>query len=834
MQNSPSVEKLSLKSEASKKATPEKSSGLKDLLCNPVFSIALIILICAISYGRSLGSFFLADDIGEVRYVHQIFNGRWDLFWSNFCGNFMQVPNMSVYRPMLLITLVFDYMIWKGNAFGYYLSNLFYYSGSACLLALFMRQLCSSWGKASATLVGLASAVLFVCNPLHCESISWVVGRVDSACCMFYLASLCIFMRRAQAAKRERTHFLTALGLLFFAMAICVKEMAIGLAPVLSILAFIFPESFHRLEELKPASSLRTELKNRIYLAWQASRTVWIATAVYFVIRFLSLGTLLGGYNGDVGAAQSASAVTRWLDLDNWRRLFMPLPYEIYGSGSQTEHALLALYASLAFLVFMRLLSNSIPWRMLAFLGLWALTLAAPIYRLFGLGANLEGGRFCYFLTLALSCALPVLLFCPEKKLPKTVSIRLQAAAFALIALLAFTLQKAAYATNLLWLHAGKEVKAVLDDSLRLAKSAKANEKIILLGVPKQHAGAHMILNGPTLQMLLAPPFTKAESRQPLLTFDSILFGNENQIDGARLRALANRPGYLGPYVWEHGTKHFVEIRQMPVPKEPAILSFGLSPNGTDKQAAAPYVLGHGVYEYANGSLNVRAPKDNDGVRLSNLHINPLAYSYLKLSLRSSNNNIDLPFQLRWQSASHGKALQGESELNYMEKRLPADPKANSEKIRTLYIPLGRQWRWYAQNEISELTLFLPAVQNLSISELALLPADKAAPTIAIANDSGNNFGVIPYTGQKIQLHSAQGNQLNVQLSKKEFFFENLDEKNIATGIAAQFKTRESELTIPENAFTGPGYYQVRAQALDGNGQPIADYCDPLTISRGK
>lgn len=820
-------------SKDSKGAGEQKPSALPSLLCNPLFSIAVITLICAISYGRTLGSFFLADDIGEVRYVHQIFEGRWDLFWSNFCGNYMQVPNMSVYRPMLLITLVMDFLVWKGNAFGYYLSNLFYYTGTACLLAMFLRQLCSGWGRAAASAVGLASAIIFACNPLHCESISWVVGRVDSACCMFYLAALCIFMRRAAHVKRERTHLLTALGLLFFTLAICVKEMAIGLAPVLAGIAFFFPESCSKANETGKEESY--SLRARLKLAWQNSRAVWIATAVYFVIRLLSLGTLLGGYNGGIGATQSASAVTRWLDIDNWRRLFMPLPYEIYGSNNHMEHTLLAVYAALGFFVFLRLLTNSIPWRTLLFLGFWAATLAAPIYRLFGIGANLEGGRFCFFLTLAISCVFPVLLFAPENSLPKLISKKLQVCGVVMLALLACTLQRAAYSTNLLWLHAGREVKAVLDDALKLSKTAKPGEKILLLGVPKQHAGAHMILNGPTLDMLLAPPFAKKEAWEPLLTFDSILFGDENLIDSARLRLLANKPGYRGPFVWEHATKHFVELKQSVPQQEPKVLNFALSAASNQvNNAAAPYVLGHGEYEYANGGLNIRGPKDNDGLRLSRLQVNPLAYSHLKVSFTSSNNKIDLPFQVRWKASANGESLRGESELNFLQKKILADNNAGPNTVRTIYIPLGRQWRWYAQNRISDLTLYLPAVQNISIKELALLSAEKAAPTIGFGTDTGNNCGVINYTNQVLNLHSDQGDQINVQVSKKEFFFDNLDEKQSAAGIAAQYTTKPGGFKIPQKSFEGAGYYQIRAQALDGNGKAIADYSDPLTISLGR
>ncbi|MBX9687637.1 MAG: hypothetical protein K2X27_13100, partial [Candidatus Obscuribacterales bacterium] len=388
-----------------------EQSKLLGLLCSPWLSVALIVLLSALSFGRSLGSYFLADDIGEVRYVHEIFNGRWDLFWSNFCGNYMQVPNMSVYRPMLLLSLVFDYLLWKGNALGYYLSNLIYFSGAAALLCILLRKLCAGFGKARAAAVGFSAAVLFTCNPLHCESISWVVGRVDTACCMFYLAALCLFVSRSQA-KQKQYLALTAAGLFAFVLAICTKEMAIGFAPVVAAIAFFFPQTES------------ADFKARLATAWQSSRPAWIATAIYFLVRFLSLGTLLGGYNGSVGASQSANALTKWMDLDNWHRLFFPIPLDLYQGVAWQEQAMATTYTVLAFLLFLRLISGSMPWRHCAFLLFWALTQVAPIYRLWGLGFNLEGARFCFFLTLSLSSALPIIFFAPDKKIPKAISLK--------------------------------------------------------------------------------------------------------------------------------------------------------------------------------------------------------------------------------------------------------------------------------------------------------------------------------------------------------------------------------------------------------------------------
>lgn len=827
-----------------------KSSGpgqkLISLLSSPIFTIGLLVLICGVTFGRTLGSFFLADDIGEIRYIHQIFsNNRWDLFWSNFTGNYMQVPNMSVYRPMLLLTLVFDYLFWKGNPVGYYLSNLLYFASSACLLAFVVRKLCSGWGKFRAAAAGLASSILFVCNPLHCESISWVVGRVDSACCMFYLAAINLFLYRATLSQGRKSLLVTACGVTLFLLGLCVKEMAIGLGVVLAAIAFIFPELMSPKSasgesasggrpSAESASASAFSLTQRAKLAWQSSRAIWISTVIYFGVRLACLGTLLGGYNGSVGASQSASAIGRWLDTDNWHRLFLPYPYEISQPGSAGEQLTLFAYVALFFLVALRVVCGSIPWRWLAFLGIWAATAAAPIYRLFGLGANLEGARFCFFLTLSLSSLLPILLFSPEKKLPAGIGNRLFATGAILLALLSYSLQKSCYATNLLWLHAGREVKAVFDNAVALAQEAAPKQRIALLGVPKEHAGAHMILNGPTLQMLLGPPFAEKEHWEPFLTFDSILFGDENIVDRARLQNELNHSNVVGPFVWSNQHKKFVEIKQQFSDSAPAI-NFNLTSNANAQSrqgSVAPYSLGHGEFNFKADGLTVVLPRDTDGVRLSGRSIHPCDYSYLKIQFKSSNNSIDLPFQVRWKASNHSAKLPELEKKSFLQYRVPAD-KSPAATLRTAYIPIGRQWRWYGQNQVSELNLFLPAVAEISLNEISLLSAEDACPELGFEGEASSNFGVYTYNSQKpLLISSKNGVKVQVQISQKEFFFENMDEKLSSAGIAAEYilDGQTQQFRIPDKSFAGSGYYQVRARALNVDGTAAGDYSDPLTL----
>ncbi len=831
--------------------------ALTNVITNPIFQTLLLVALCLACFGRTLGSYFLADDIGEVRYIWQIFNNnQWDLFWSNFTGNYMQVPNMAVYRPILMLSLVIDFLIWKGNAFGYYLTNLLCFTGSTILLYTFIRQLSSEWGKVRSSAAAFFGAALFTATPLHCESISWVVGRVDSQCCMFYLAALnCFLLSRTKQAK-----LLTAVGILCFFLAMGTKEMAIGFAPTLMAIGFllnrnsVFQSADQNKEAGKPTDlrAVLTQLKQNAIAAWKFSSAAWAATAIYFVIRWLALGTLLGGYAGSVGASQSANAISKWLDCDSWRRLVLPFSSEVFSAGSSSETMLFACYCGLVGIVAVRALAGALPWKWVMFLGVWALTQLAPIYRLFGIGVNLEGARFCFFFSMSFSVLLPILLFAPEKKEEGPLAKRLAILSSVLLIGATFVLAKTAYASNIVWLHAGKEVRSVLQDAQRLASTAPTGSKFALLGIPKEHGGAHMILNGSTFEMLMSPPFSETNYSDAFITFDPMLFGDDTAINGSRFReVICSQNAVKGPYVWNGAAKKFelVDVGAqassllLKSNDQSVLLSVAVkdkSPDQTHK--ILPYVANHAIFKSGANGFEIRTPNAGDGILLSNLQLNPLSVGYVKLHFSSRDDLSKLPFELRWKSNdSKDQNISNEwkdynSVRVYGTDEVPPSKQAGSLRSHSVTFAVGRKWRWYATRNIDNIAIVVPPLKDVVVDKVELLSASELAPTLSINTKPCANSGAY-FTTDAVTILLAPAERADtgtpkylVQISKNNHFFENFHKADEKLAVAQSFQTGETQLTVRPEQLEGSGYYQVRACNVDNSGKEISDFSDPITI----
>lgn len=812
--------------------SPKNGSVIKDaisaFLSNPIFQSLLLVALCLACFGRTLGSYFLADDIGEVRYIYQIFNNnQWDLFWSNFTGNYMQVPNMAVYRPILMLSLVIDFLFWKGNALGYYITNLGCFLGSTILLYTFLRQLSADWGRTRSSLAAFFASALFASTPLHCESISWVVGRVDSLCCLFYLAALNCFLR----ARTKPSILLTAAGIGLFFLAMGTKEMAIGLAPTLMAIGFLWTQP--------KSAQFVSQVKERALSAWRFSRTIWAATVVYFVIRWLALGTLLGGYAGSVGASQSANALSKWMDGDSWKRLVLPFSSEVFNAGSSNETMLFACYCGLLSIVIVRALAGSLPWKWILFLTAWALTQLAPIYRLFGIGANLEGARFCFFFSMSFSSLLPILLFSPDKKNLGPLSGRLAVISALLLLGATLVLAKTAYASNIVWLHAGKEVRSVLQDAQRLASTAAEGTKFALLGIPKEHGGAHMILNGSTFEMLLSPPFSNKNYSESFITFDPMLFGDDTAINGSRFRQIINRSHASkpveGPLVWNGQSKRFELVRLASSPRSDRSVSLiAAKTEALSRATLLPFVADHAVFTTVPNGIRISNPNAGDGVLISNSSINPMDVAYVKMHLESTTDLTKAPFDLRWKSAS--AAWNDENSIRVIGTNSNNTAKSNTQ---TITFPVGRKWRWYSQESINDIAITVPPLNDMTIEKIELLPADQLTPIVTVKELPCTNSGAY-YTAKTFSVSlSSPASEPNstpdqakylVEVSKNNHFFENFSKANEKLAVLKSFEVTGKDFTVKPEQLEGEGYYQIRARSLNAEGNATGDFSDPLTL----
>jgi tetratricopeptide (TPR) repeat protein len=198
--------------------------------------IFLVLLVAVGAYLNTVTGNFIWDDkilISENDSVKS-----WTDLKTNLTSDFFHFdksPQVAgkrgYYRPLVTLTYMVDYAIWKLNPVGYHATNIALHGANSMLLLLLLSLLVPGEG------VPLLAALLFAVHPIHTESVSWVSGRTDVLAALFMLLGLYCYARayptQAKGDAPRKPAKWAAAAMASLALAMLAKEMAMVLPAIL-------------------------------------------------------------------------------------------------------------------------------------------------------------------------------------------------------------------------------------------------------------------------------------------------------------------------------------------------------------------------------------------------------------------------------------------------------------------------------------------------------------------------------------------------------------------------------------------------------------------------
>ncbi|MBL7084594.1 MAG: tetratricopeptide repeat protein [Candidatus Omnitrophica bacterium] len=209
----------------------------------PRTSTIILIIICAalICYTNSFRAPFLWDDevlilrnhyIKDLSYLPTIFTT------THFQGG---GEGGNFYRPLQIVSYLFDYTFWKLNPLGFHLTNFIFH----CLAAVAVYFLIA---KISAdNLIGFLSALIFAVHPVHTEAVTYIAGRADPQATAFLLFALLMFIKAIESSSTRR-YLCWAGANLFYILALLSKESAL----IFLFLTIFYGLCFGQKRKIKP------------------------------------------------------------------------------------------------------------------------------------------------------------------------------------------------------------------------------------------------------------------------------------------------------------------------------------------------------------------------------------------------------------------------------------------------------------------------------------------------------------------------------------------------------------------------------------------------------
>jgi tetratricopeptide (TPR) repeat protein len=240
--------------------------------------ILVIFLISFGLYAPNLNNGLFWDDndwiVGNA-FVHD-FSHLKEIFSENILAGFGL--NSNYYRPLLLLSFAFNYIISGVKPMGYHLVSNGFHIANAILIfiicfSIFRRKLPS-----------FIASLLFAIHPLQVEAVAYISGRGDPMSVFFMLVSLWFFIKINTRAVRRRLYW--TLSLMAMILALLSRETSVLLAPLL----LIFYISFLSRDKFLLA------IKGGIYKTWP----FFVISLVYGLLRLtvLNFQNTLNFYGG--------------------------------------------------------------------------------------------------------------------------------------------------------------------------------------------------------------------------------------------------------------------------------------------------------------------------------------------------------------------------------------------------------------------------------------------------------------------------------------------------------------------------------------------------------
>ena len=236
---------------------PREVTGVKKNI-----RVFLVLLAAGIAlYAAVIDTFFVSDDFDWL------VSGDISIF----------------FRPLTRLSFIANYAIGGLHPLSYHAVNLLLHVLSAYLLFLLIPILLSYFNieleEHSSRRVSFFCALFFLLLSAHSETVTWISGRTNLLTMVFLQLSLLTYIRSRSSGENK---FL-ALALGSFMLALLSKEAALPFPLIILCLDF-----FKKLaDRQKPVPGFHVV-------------SFFLVLAVYFGIRYMAMGQLLGAYHGDI------------------------------------------------------------------------------------------------------------------------------------------------------------------------------------------------------------------------------------------------------------------------------------------------------------------------------------------------------------------------------------------------------------------------------------------------------------------------------------------------------------------------------------------------------
>ena len=196
----------------------------------------LLYAVAFFTYGNTLRVPFYFDDLTKIVENPHIRLNR--LAWSEIS----QIPRgQQTGRSLPFFTFALNYYFHQDQAEGYHLVNIFIHICCSFLVFLIAGHTLRQCGRES-LLIPLLAALLWLTHPLHIQSVTYLVQRINSLAALFFLMCLWLYIRFRQGVtapdpdQSAFCRYLPAAGAMIFGIMALLSKQNTAILPIVILL----------------------------------------------------------------------------------------------------------------------------------------------------------------------------------------------------------------------------------------------------------------------------------------------------------------------------------------------------------------------------------------------------------------------------------------------------------------------------------------------------------------------------------------------------------------------------------------------------------------------
>ena len=209
----------------------------------------LLFVMVGLAYSNSLDAIWTLDDDPNILQNSRLHikdlqsETLFQTFFSPLHPDENGQPGLN--RPLAHLSFALNWYFGKDSPAGYRLVNIFIHFIAAFVLFLIIRDLLDTPNMRGKSLgregsIALIGSALWAVNPIQTQAVVYIVQRMASLACLFYLLAMWCYIRGRASEERRRRAVFFILTIISFLAGVGSKENAILLPATLLLLEFTF------------------------------------------------------------------------------------------------------------------------------------------------------------------------------------------------------------------------------------------------------------------------------------------------------------------------------------------------------------------------------------------------------------------------------------------------------------------------------------------------------------------------------------------------------------------------------------------------------------------